>query len=107
MENYDAIIIGSGPAGQKAALASSKMGKSVAIIEGWDIGGSSLHTGTIPSKTLREAILDLTNFQQKSFYAKKRLYPKSANNIYHRFSPSCSLGKKSFEKHFKKATRKK
>lgn len=71
MENYDAIIIGSGPAGQKAAIASKKLGKRVAIIEGWDLGGSSLHTGTIPSKTLREAILDLTNFQQKSFYAKK------------------------------------
>ena len=71
MENYDAIIIGSGPAGQKAAIASRKLGKRVAIIEGWDLGGSSLHTGTIPSKTLREAILDLTNFQQKSFYARK------------------------------------
>jgi NAD(P) transhydrogenase len=71
MEKYDAIIIGSGPAGQKAAIASSKMGKKVAIIDNWEIGGSSLHTGTIPSKTLREAILDLTNFQQKSFYANK------------------------------------
>lgn len=71
MEYYDAIVIGSGPAGQKAAIASSKMGKKVAMVEGWDLGGSSLHTGTIPSKTLREAILDLTNFQQKSFYAKK------------------------------------
>jgi NAD(P) transhydrogenase len=71
MEEYDAVIIGSGPAGQKAAIASSKMGKKVALIDSWDIGGSSLHTGTIPSKTLREAILDLTNFQQKSFYANK------------------------------------
>ncbi len=71
MEKYDAIIIGSGPSGQKAAIASRKMGKKVALIEEWDIGGSSLHTGTIPSKTLREAILELTNYQQKNFYTKK------------------------------------
>ncbi len=71
MEKYDAVIIGSGPAGQKAAIASRKMGKKVALVEGWDIGGSSLHTGTIPSKTLREAILELTNYQQKNFYTQK------------------------------------
>jgi len=70
MTNYDAIIIGSGPAGQKAAIASAKMGKKVVIIESWDIGGSSLHTATIPSKTLREAILELTNYQNKGFYTK-------------------------------------
>lgn len=70
MNKYDAVIIGSGPGGQKAALASAKLGKRVALVENWELGGSSLHYGTIPSKTLREAILDLTNFKQRSFYAK-------------------------------------
>jgi NAD(P) transhydrogenase len=69
MEEYDAIIIGSGPSGQKAAMASKKMGKKVALIEEWDFGGSSLHSGTIPSKTLREAIVELTNYQQRHFYS--------------------------------------
>ena len=68
MNSYDAIIIGSGPGGQKAAIASSKMGKKVALIESWDLGGSSLHTATIPSKTLREAILEMTNYQNRGFY---------------------------------------
>jgi len=68
MNNYDAIVIGSGPAGQKAAIASAKLGKKAVLIEGWDIGGSSLHTATIPSKTLRESILELTNYQNRGFY---------------------------------------
>ncbi|MCH9620885.1 MAG: putative soluble pyridine nucleotide transhydrogenase [Chlamydiia bacterium] len=67
MNNYDAIVIGSGPAGQKAAIASAKLGKKVALLEAWDIGGSSLHTATIPSKTLRESILELTNYRSKGF----------------------------------------
>ena len=62
----DFVVIGSGPAGQKAAIQAAKLGKSVVLIEKENaLGGSSLHSGTIPSKTLREAILDLTGFYTK------------------------------------------
>ena len=67
----DLAVIGSGPAGQKAAIQGAKLGKKVVMIEQDPMpGGACLYTGTIPSKTLREAILDLTGFHQKSFYAK-------------------------------------
>ncbi|HET6266294.1 MAG TPA: FAD-dependent oxidoreductase, partial [Acidobacteriota bacterium] len=68
---YDLVVIGSGPAGQKAAIAASKLGKRTAIIDRRErIGGVSLHTGTIPSKTIREAIMNLTGFRERSFYGK-------------------------------------
>ena len=67
--NYDLLVIGSGPAGQKGAIAAAKLGKRVAVIDRKTrIGGASLHGGTIPSKTLREAILYLTGFRQRTFY---------------------------------------
>lgn len=67
--HYDLVVIGSGPAGQKGAIAASKLGKQVAIIDREAmIGGVCLHTGTIPSKTLREAILYLTGLRQRAFY---------------------------------------
>lgn len=70
-KRYDLIVIGSGPAGQKAAIAAAKLGKSVAIIDRKAmIGGVTLHGGTIPSKTLREAILYLSGIQQRAFYGK-------------------------------------
>lgn len=66
---FDLVVIGSGPAGQKGAIAAAKMGKKVAIVDRKEmIGGVCLHGGTIPSKTLRMAILYLTGFRQKSFY---------------------------------------
>jgi NAD(P) transhydrogenase len=66
---YDLVVIGSGPAGQKGAIAAAKQGKKVAIIDRKGmIGGVSLHTGTIPSKTMREAILYMTGFRQRAFY---------------------------------------
>ena len=69
--NYDLIVIGSGPGGQKGAIAAAKMGKRVALIERREtkLGGVCLHTGTIPSKTMREAIIHLTGFLQKEVYA--------------------------------------
>jgi len=68
---YDLVVIGSGPAGQKAAIAASKLGKKVAVIDRKEmVGGVCLHTGTIPSKTLREAIMYLSGFREKSFYGK-------------------------------------
>lgn len=68
----DVVVIGSGPAGQKAAIQAAKLKKTVVVIEkeGF-LGGACLHTGTIPSKTLRAAILDLTEFYLSSFYSKE------------------------------------
>jgi NAD(P) transhydrogenase len=68
---YDLVVIGSGPGGQKAAIAGAKLGKRVAIVERCRelVGGVCLHTGTIPSKTMREAILHLTGFRQREVYA--------------------------------------
>lgn len=66
----DVVVIGSGPAGQKAAIQAAKLGKKVVVIEkDLDPGGNCLYSGTIPSKTLREAIIDLTRFYEKSYYA--------------------------------------
>lgn len=69
MHQYDLVIIGSGPAGQRAAVQAAKLGKRVAIIErNFEVGGVSVHTGTIPSKTMREAVLYLTGYKQRGFY---------------------------------------
>lgn len=57
LERYDLIVLGSGPGGQRAAVQAAKLKKSVLIVEKEKIGGSCLHTGTIPSKTLREAAI--------------------------------------------------
>ena len=66
---YDLVVIGSGPGGQKAAIAAAKLGKTVAIIErGRMLGGVCVNTGTIPSKTLREAVLYLTGMNQREMY---------------------------------------
>jgi len=68
---YDLVVIGSGPAGQKGAIAAAKLGKRVAIVDRRErIGGVCLHTGTIPSETLREAILYLSGFGQRAFYGR-------------------------------------
>ena len=68
---YDLVVIGSGPAGQKGAICAAKLCKKVAIIDRKKtIGGVCVHTGTIPSKTLREAVLYLSGFRQRSFYGR-------------------------------------
>jgi NAD(P) transhydrogenase len=68
---YDLVAIGSGPAGQKSAICAAKMRKKVAIIDRKKtIGGVCVHTGTIPSKTLREAVLYLSGFRQRTFYGR-------------------------------------
>ena len=67
--DYDLIVIGSGPAGQRAAIQAAKLDKRVAIVERKAVlGGVSVNTGTIPSKTFREAVLDLSGFRERSFY---------------------------------------
>lgn len=69
MQEYDLVVIGSGPGGQKAAIAAAKLGKSVAVIErGRMLGGVCVNTGTIPSKTLREAVVYLTGMNQRELY---------------------------------------
>ena len=69
--DYDLVVIGSGPAGQKGAIAAAKLGRRVAIIDRQEmVGGVCIHTGTIPSKTMREAILYLSGFRQRTFYGK-------------------------------------
>lgn len=69
MEHYDLLVIGSGPAGQKAAIAAAKLGKRSAVVERRDmIGGVCINTGTIPSKTLREAVMYLTGLNQRELY---------------------------------------
>jgi NAD(P) transhydrogenase len=66
---FDMLVIGSGPGGQKAAIAAAKLGRRVAIVDRPDtVGGVSIHTGTIPSKTLREAVLYLTGLTQRDLY---------------------------------------
>ncbi len=68
---YDLVVIGSGPAGQKSAIGASKMRKKVAIIDRKkSMGGVCVHTGTIPSKVLREAVLYLSGFRQRTFYGR-------------------------------------
>ena len=67
--SYDVAVIGSGPAGQKAAIAVAKHRKKVVVVDQQrSLGGACLHTGTIPSKTMREAVLYLTGFRQRTFY---------------------------------------
>jgi NAD(P) transhydrogenase len=68
---YDLIVVGSGPAGQKAAICAAKLRKKVAVVERKrTIGGVCVHTGTIPSKTFREAILYLSGLRQRTFYGR-------------------------------------
>jgi len=69
MQPYDLIVIGSGPGGQRAAIQGAKAGKRVAVVEKrTPIGGACINTGTIPSKTMREAVLHLSGFYEKNFY---------------------------------------
>jgi NAD(P) transhydrogenase len=69
MEKYDLIVIGSGPAGLRAGIYAAKLGKRVALVESRDVvGGASINTGTIPSKTFREAVMHLSGYNYKTIY---------------------------------------
>src|SRR3954471_5851864 len=69
MQRYDLIVIGSGPSGQRAAIQAAKAGKHVALVERREvIGGACINTGTIPSKTMREAVLHLSGYQYQAIY---------------------------------------
>jgi NAD(P) transhydrogenase len=85
--DYDLLVIGSGPAGQKGAIAAAKLGRKVAVVDRREMtGGVCVHTGTIPSKTLREAILYLSGFRQRTFYGKDYVVSDriSARDLAHR-----------------------
>jgi NAD(P) transhydrogenase len=67
--DYDLIVIGSGPSGQRAAIQAAKLGKSVALVErARSVGGICVNFGTIPSKTFREAALHLSGYRERGIY---------------------------------------
>ena len=69
-DSFDLVVIGSGPAGEKGAAQAAYFGKKVALVEKAPaLGGASVHTGTLPSKTLRETALYLTGFQRRRLTA--------------------------------------
>jgi len=70
-QHFDFIVIGSGPAGRRAAIQAAKIDKSVLVVDkGKRVGGVSVHTGTIPSKTLRETVLNLSGWRERGFYGR-------------------------------------
>src|SRR5215475_2711301 len=69
MQQFDLIVIGSGPAGQRAAIQAAKFGNRVAVIEQREIvGGACINTGTIPSKTMREAVMHFSGYNYQGIY---------------------------------------
>lgn len=67
--DYDLIVIGSGPAGQRAAIQAAKLAKRVLVVERQNVvGGICINTGTIPSKTLREAVMHLSGYRERGIY---------------------------------------
>ena len=67
--DFDLLVIGSGPAGQRAAVQAAKLGKRVAVAEHEAVvGGACINTGTIPSKTMRQAVLHLSGFYERAIY---------------------------------------
>src|SRR6476660_7876070 len=69
MQSFDLIVIGSGPAGQRAAIQGAKLGKRAAVVERTEfVGGCCINTGTIPSKNMREAVLHLSGFYYQNIY---------------------------------------
>ncbi len=68
---FDFVVLGSGPAGRRAAVQAAKLGKSVLVVDNRArVGGVSVHTGTIPSKTLRETALNLSGWRERGFYGR-------------------------------------
>lgn len=100
----DYIVIGSGPAGQKAAIQAAKLGKSVIVIEKDSVpGGASLNSGTIPSKSLREAILALTDFYERSFYGQSYVRREvSINDLNYRLHIVLEEQRKMLHRQFEK-----
>jgi NAD(P) transhydrogenase len=85
--DYDLLVIGSGPGGQKAAIQAAKLGRRVALVDRREmIGGVCTNTGTIPSKTLREAVLYLTGMSERGIYGQSyRVKDEiSSHDVFHR-----------------------
>ncbi|MBN4067270.1 Si-specific NAD(P)(+) transhydrogenase [Simkania negevensis] len=102
--SVDLVVIGTGPAGQKAAIQAAKLGKVVAIIEKDDHpGGSCLNSGTIPSKSLREAIIDLTRFHEQSFYGAELIHREvTISDLNFRLERVLSEEREVIRRHFRK-----
>ncbi|MDN3504886.1 MAG: Si-specific NAD(P)(+) transhydrogenase [Rhabdochlamydiaceae bacterium] len=100
----DFLVIGSGPAGQKAAIQAAKLGKCVIVIDrGSYPGGECLNAGTIPSKSLREAILNLTEFYSKSYYAQGvEVKDVSVNDLNYSLHNVLNHQREMIERQFKK-----
>jgi NAD(P) transhydrogenase len=100
----DYVVIGSGPAGQKAAIQAAKLDKTVIVIEKDPyLGGASLNSGTIPSKSLREAILDLTGFYERSFYGQEAVKKNiSINELNFRLKKTIEEQRKMIVRQFEK-----
>ncbi|HEX2378966.1 MAG TPA: FAD-dependent oxidoreductase, partial [Gaiellales bacterium] len=85
--DYDLLVIGSGPGGQKAAIQAAKLGKRAAVVDRREmVGGVCTNTGTIPSKTLREAVLYLTGMSERGIYGQSyRVKDEiSSQDVFHR-----------------------
>ena len=85
--DYDLVVIGSGPGGQKAAIQAAKLGKRVAVVDRREmVGGVCTNTGTIPSKTLREAVLYLTGMSERGIYGQSYRVKEeiSSQDVFHR-----------------------
>lgn len=99
----DLAVIGSGPAGHTAAIQASKLGKSVVIIEKEIVpGGNCLNSGTIPSKSLREAIIDLTRYNERSFYGSSCLREVTIFELNYRLTTVLEGERAILLQHFKK-----
>ncbi len=83
---FDLIVLGSGPAGEKGAAQAAQLGKRVAIVESFKAGGACVHTGTIPSKTLRESALYLSGLHSRGLYGVNYLVKRdiSAQDLMYR-----------------------
>ena len=82
MREVDLLVIGSGPAGQRAAIQGAKCGASVVVVEKRQVvGGVCTHAGTIPSKTLREAILYLTGFRYRNIYGRGHVMKRRLRRV--------------------------
>jgi NAD(P) transhydrogenase len=100
MSHYDMLVIGSGPAGQKAAIQAAKVGKKVGIIERKKVaGGICINVGTIPSKSLREAVLFLSGFRQRNLYGAS--YRVKKDITFEDLAQRCDHGSKLSRKSFK------
>src|SRR5215475_7381159 len=88
-QQFDLIVVGSGPAGRRAAVQAAKLKKTVLVVEkGRRVGGVCVHTGTIPSKTLRETALNLSGWRERGFYGRAHRAKQviTAEDLSHRLS---------------------